>query len=458
VAATIGVAAPIGEHDVVADTTAASVARTILTAPVTGRTWRELAYLVVTAPLATAGFLAIAFLLAVSAFFAFLVVGLVVSVPLVALILLGARHFSGVHRALAAAFLGEDVPEPPARPLPSGGIRGWLRWGFGDLTAWKALLFLVVSFPVMVLGLYATVILTAAALISVTYPVVWQVFEPTNVDADGVVRQSGMQFGDYYIDTWPRALGVAAFGLLALFAVPWVARGFVTVERLLVNGLLGPGRMTERVRALEETRSQAVDDSAAALRRIERDLHDGTQARLVALAMQLDMAREELGAGESRARELVDKAHRNATDAIVELRQVTRSIHPPILDQGLDAALTTLAAGSAVPTLLTADVRVRPSPAIETIAYFCVAELLANVARHSHASRATVLVASQDDGQLRVQVGDDGVGGAAFATSGGGLSGLADRLRTVDGDLTIASPPGGPTLVTIHLPVNGATA
>jgi signal transduction histidine kinase len=441
----------------VTETTPASVARSFLTAPFTRRTWAELVYVVVTAPLVTAGVIALVFLLGASVMLSMTVVGLVVSVPLLAVTLLGARYFAGVvHRALLSALLGEVVQEPAARPMPSGGVRGWLKWSYGDFAAWKALAFLIVSFPVMAVGLYVTVIGCAVGVICAVYPLWWQLVDPTNVDADGVVHHSGMQFGEFYIETWPRALGLAAAGLLLLFVMPWVVRGIVWVQRALVRGLLGPGRMTERVRALEETRTQAVDDSAAALRRIERDLHDGTQARLVALAMQLDMAREELGSDESPARDLIDKAHRNATDAIVELRQVTRSIHPPILDQGLDAALTTLAAGSAVPTLLTANLQVRPSPAIETIAYFCVAELLANVAKHSHASRATVAVTSPGDGHLRLQVGDDGVGGASVVETGGGLSGLEDRLRTVDGTLMIGSPAGGPTLVTIDLPLSGA--
>jgi signal transduction histidine kinase len=455
-AATIGVTAAIREHEVVADTSVASVIRLFLTTPFTRRAWAEVTYVLVVAPIAGLGFTAVVGLLFVSAMLSLLVVGVVVSVPLLALTLLGARHVGGVvHRSLAAALLGEQVPEPPVRPPPSRGLRGWLGWSFGDAAAWRAMAFLIISFPVMMAAVYATVLAGAVGLIFLTNPLVRLVFDPTNVDADGVVRHSSMQFGDVYIDTWPRSLGIAALGVLVLLVTPWVVRGFVSVERLLVRNLLGPGQMTARLRDLEETRSQAVDDSAAALRRIERDLHDGTQARLVALAMQLDMAREELADDDSRARELVDTAHRNATDAITELRQVTRSIHPPILDRGLDSALATLAAGSAVPTLLSADIRARPSAAIETIAYFCVAELLANVAKHSHANRATVVVATQEGDRLRLQVGDDGVGGAAVADTGsGGLAGLVDRLRTVDGRLRIDSPPGGPTLVTVDLPAN----
>jgi signal transduction histidine kinase len=159
------------------------------------------------------------------------------------------------------------------------------------------------------------------------------------------------------------------------------------------------------------------------------------------------------GSGQSdidRAFELVDTAHRTAREAITELRDLARGIHPPILDRGLDAALATLAARSAVPVDLIVDVPQRPSPAIETIAYFCAAELVANVAKHSGAQRATLEVVHVP-GLLRVRVSDDGCGGAHLA-AGSGLTGLADRVRTVDGRLDISSPRSGPTVVTAELP------
>jgi signal transduction histidine kinase len=174
------------------------------------------------------------------------------------------------------------------------------------------------------------------------------------------------------------------------------------------------------------------------------------------MAMQLGMAREKLdGEGDPlevrQARELVDEAHRAAKDALAELRDLVRGIHPPVLDNGLADALATLAAGSGIPVELTCDLPRRPTPAIETIAYFCAAELLANAAKHSGAGRVTVRAAERD-GELRLAVGDDGAGGADPA-GGSGLAGLAQRVRTVDGRLEIASPPGGPTTVTAVLPL-----
>jgi signal transduction histidine kinase len=269
------------------------------------------------------------------------------------------------------------------------------------------------------------------------------------VDSRGVVHHSGIQFGDYFIETWPRALLVSAAGLVAIFLVPWPVRAVVALDGVMMRWLLGPTSRGERVRELERSRARAVEDSAAALRRIERDLHDGTQARLVALAMSLGQARET--SDPERVRELVGSAHDNAKDAIAELRDMVRGIHPPVLDQGLEAALATLAARSAVPVELHASVPRRPSPAIETIMYFCVAELLTNVVRHSGAQHAVVRV-HEHGGRLRAEVSDDGHGGARIG-AGTGLSGLDERVRTVDGMLTVDSPPGGPTTITVELPV-----
>jgi signal transduction histidine kinase len=231
---------------------------------------------------------------------------------------------------------------------------------------------------------------------------------------------------------------------------------FWTVYRLQQHSV-------HRVRELEQSRAHVVDDSAARLRRIERDLHDGAQAQMVAVAMKLGLAREKLGgtisgtsfagtaqADLERVLELVDAAHRGAKNAITELRDLARGIHPPVLDHGLGAALATLAARSEVPVELVVDLPERPSAAIETIAYFCAAELLTNVAKHSGARHAT-LEAVHVPGLLRMQVSDDGRG-AARLEERGGLAGLADRVRTVDGRLQISSPPGGPTLVVVELP------
>jgi signal transduction histidine kinase len=221
-----------------------------------------------------------------------------------------------------------------------------------------------------------------------------------------------------------------------------------------------------RLRSLEQARAQTVDSSAATLRRIERDLHDGTQAQLVALAMRLGMAKEKLAEYEEpdpdhvrqldNVRQLVDDAHRGAKEAIIELRDLARGIHPPALDIGLEGALATLSARNTIPTELNVALESRPTPAIEAIAYFCVAELLANVTQHAHASRASV-TCTELGGWLRLVVRDDGLGGAQLSrlgSSSSGLVGLTDRVHAVDGRLHIASPPRGPTVITVDLPLH----
>jgi signal transduction histidine kinase len=216
--------------------------------------------------------------------------------------------------------------------------------------------------------------------------------------------------------------------------------------------------LPRRVRELEQSRARVVDDSAVRLRRIERDLHDGAQAQMVAVAMKLGLAREKLAhlAGEAgpgevqRVLDLVAAAHRGAKQAISELRDLAHGIHPSVLDQGLGPALASLAARGEVPVELAVDLPERPSAAIETIAYFCAAELLANVAKHSGARHATLDVA-HGPGRLRLQVRDDGAGGARIQDRGG-LAGLAERVAAVDGRLQVTSPPHGPTVVTVELP------
>jgi signal transduction histidine kinase len=212
----------------------------------------------------------------------------------------------------------------------------------------------------------------------------------------------------------------------------------------------------ERARELQERRASAVDQSAARLRRIERDLHDGTQVRLAALAMMLGEIKENLqqaqGApgGDGHVLKLVSAAHRNAKESLTELRDLARGIHPPVLDRGLAAALGSLADTVALPVEVDVRTCQRPSASIEAIAYFCAAELLANMTKHSGASRGAISV-SDGGGRVLMEARDDG-GGGAWPAPGGGLAGLRERVQTVDGRLSIDSPPGGPTSIVIELP------
>jgi signal transduction histidine kinase len=452
--------------------TLARAAVAVARAPFTARAWRELLFCAIEVPLGLCVLvvpIALAALPLVVSLLAnggpparstpahpaavLTVLGGAVVLVLLALLFLAPRIGRGLgaaHRRLAARLLGEDIPGPP--PIRRGrGVAGWLGATVRDGPGWRAAAYLLVKLPVTVGELYAA-FFAAAGLANLTYPFWWPLFRnhPPGVRLRPVDALT--PFGALHVATFPGTFAAFAAGAAMLLAAPWAARAVSSADRWLMRGLLGPGRLAQRVADLEQSRALAVDDSAAMLRRLERDLHDGAQVRLATLAMNLGMAREKLGDDASpEARELVDAAHQGAKEALIDLRNLARGIHPPALDNGLADALATLAASSAIPAELTTDVPERPAPAIETIAYFCAAELLANAAKHSSANRVTIEVAERDR-MLVLRVGDDGRGGADPAR-GSGLSGLAQRVRTVDGRLEIASPAGGPTRVTVQLPL-----
>jgi signal transduction histidine kinase len=291
-------------------------------------------------------------------------------------------------------------------------------------------------------------------------------------DAGPPARGTFTVFGARHIKGVSAARWVAAAGFLVAGVVLLAFRqwwGAFLFAAAALNGSLAylvprwnllrdAPKNVERVRELQRSRALVVDDAAARLRRIEQDLHDGAQAQMVAVVMKLGLARDRLGTSApriegtdlDRARELVDAAHRGAMEAITELRDLARGIHPPALGEGLGAALTGLAARSELPVELAVDLPERPSPAIEAITYFCAAELLTNAAKHSGAQRAKVEVLHQP-GLVTMRVSDNGTGGARLEP-GGGLAGLEERVKTVDGTLQVQSPAGGPTVVTVELP------
>ncbi|MFE4416110.1 histidine kinase [Streptomyces sp. NPDC056821] len=244
-------------------------------------------------------------------------------------------------------------------------------------------------------------------------------------------------------------------GAALLLLAVWLTGAVVRLDTWAALRLLGPSRAERlqlRVEDLTEKRAGVVDAADAERRRIERDLHDGAQQRLVSLALNLGLARATLTDLPEEARQVIDEAHREAKEAIAELRTLVRGLHPAVLeDRGLDAALSGIAARSPVPVRLTVVLPERPSPTVEAVAYFVVSEALANVARHAKgATEAEVRVHRRDD-VLRVVVVDDGPGGADFGR-GTGLSGLAKRAGSVDGTFSVDSPVGGPTTVTVELP------
>jgi signal transduction histidine kinase len=370
-----------------------------------------------------------------------------------------ARWIGGLHRQLARGLLDENIEDPePFSPRP--GFLGWLQSALRDRTGWRCVAYIAVKVPLAALGIVVGFATWWDAFVCLTFPI-WSGGTGTHPAVFGAPE---LLFGPGFFSSggigFFHKLGIFFAGIVFLFLAPWAVRVVVYLDRRVMRVLLAPDALVARMRSLELARAQTVDSSAATLRRIERDLHDGTQAQLVALAMRLGMAKEKLAEGRDldldRVRQLVDDAHRGAKEAIVELRDIARGIHPPALDIGLEGALATLAARSTVPAELTLSLHDRPTPAIEAIAYFCVAELLANVAQHSHASRATVTCADHG-GWLRVVVRDDGRGGARLSRTGSassGLAGLTDRVHAVDGRLDIVSPERGPTVITVDLPLH----
>jgi signal transduction histidine kinase len=227
------------------------------------------------------------------------------------------------------------------------------------------------------------------------------------------------------------------------------------MDRGLIRGLLGADRSAQlqrRVTQLEVSKTASLDVAEAERTRIERDLHDGVQPRLVVAAMDLGLAREKAASGDNpEVLALIERAQDETKQAISELRELVRGIHPAVLtDRGLDAALSSLAARCPVPVTVQVNLAQRPPTNVESAAYFIVAESLTNIAKHSDARHARVNV-NRDDSRLRVEITDDGKGGARLEP-GGGLNGLADRVRSLEGTFRVASPDGGPTTIIAELP------
>ena len=348
----------------------------------------------------------------------------------------------------------------PSRFSARPGFFGWLRASLGDLAAWRAVGYFVAKVPLTIFGVWFALSVWVEALFSVAAPL---------TGSTGPVRFGafGRLFGpDYYGGPAPRLAthaGVFLSGVVLLFVAPWTMRLVVYLDRRMMHLLLGPDASASRLRSLEESRSKTLDAATETLRRIERNLHDGTQAQLVALAMRLGQAKEKLDhlaaedqtADMAAIRRLVDEAHRGAKEAITDLRDLARGIHPPALDTGLENALATLAArssgthrrGGGDPD----SAQPAPSRPSATSAPPSCSPMSPSTPRPPGPSSSC----AQHGPWLRIVVRDNGRGGAAVNRNGAsssGLAGLADRVGAVDGHLSIASPAGGPTAVTVDLP------
>ncbi|RKT52542.1 sensor histidine kinase [Saccharothrix australiensis] len=366
-----------------------------------------------------------------------------IGVPLLLLITALARRYLAVHRRWAGGVLGEEIAAPYRLPANRGPMTR-VRTIATDPATWRDLAFLPLNAVVGVVCGVLPLALWLGGAFGVVTPVLWA------LGADSV------EFSGIDVDTPGNFVVAPLLGLLYLLVAWWATPRIVRVHASFVRWLLAPSAHTalaDRVRVLADSRADTVDAQAAELRRIERDLHDGAQARLVALGMSLGMAEELLARDPDAARDLLAEARQSSSQALSELRDLVRGIHPPVLaDRGLEGALRALALAHPLPVEVDVVLAGRPEAPVESAAYFAVAEALTNVAKHSGATSAWVRV-RHEDGRLGLMIGDNGHGGAE-ATEGGGLRGIERRLTAFDGTLGIASPLGGPTIVTVELPVS----
>jgi signal transduction histidine kinase len=375
-------------------------------------------------------------------------IGLVVGTPLLIVALIGFpiiafvvvfdHGLAKLERNRIAALLGVDFP---VRRFSRGSSppRNLLKW-MGARGAWLEIVYALIALPLVgCLGGFLAFCAWGGGVAFISFPL-WG-WAPVG---------GGVLLGAHVGYLGASVIHVAA-GTALLFSAPWLSHGLAAVQVAMARLLLEPSdreRLTARVGTLEETRAGMVAAADAERRRIERDLHDGAQQRLVALAMTLGRAKaaEDPGA----ARQLLDEAHRESKEALVELRNLARGIHPAVLtDRGLDAAVSALAARCPVPVAVDVDLPQRAAPAVEAIAYFVVAEALTNVAKHSGATRARLEVKVEGP-ELVIEVSDNGRGGANV--DGTGITGLRDRVRAVDGMLMVVSPAGEGTTLRVELP------
>jgi signal transduction histidine kinase len=402
--------------------------------------WRSLAWQALDFPLGVIVGVCVIVLVALSIGFA---VTFVIAIPLVWVTFFLAAQLGRMERSRAAALLGVNLASPHA-PFEPGSWWSRLRQQATSASRWREIGYLSLGLPIQ--GALGGVIL-----------VLWSVAFALAVLPAYVSHLPGgsADLGLLRLHPGGGAVTAAIIGILILLVLaPQATMALAALERRVVRWLLGPHGQSElarRVDDLELRRSAAVNSAEAERVRIERDLHDGAQQRLVALAMDLGRARERFDTDPARARQLVDEAHEEAKAALVELRNLARGIHPAVLtDRGLDAALSAVITRCPVPVTLAVDVPARLPASVESAAYFIVGEALTNIAKHAQATKVDVSIVLQND-RLVVDVRDDGIGGAD-SSRGSGLSGLADRVKALGGWMRVLSPTGGPTSVIVEIP------
>ncbi len=395
------------------------IVRAILLGPVSTRTWRAVASLLVSLATGTVFFVVLAFALVMSGALSWIVgLGMLVLSSTLRL----AARMAGLDRRRVERLAGARIePAPLPESAPDLSFRQRQRAWAQSPAVRRLVVYQLVRLPASAASLFAVVLVVA-----------------------GMIKGfSG-----------PGSVGKVMLGIVCLFAWPLVARLGSAIDVSLARLLLGPsrsGQLSAEVRRLGEARTLAVESAESERRRIERDLHDGLQPKLVSLALELGLAKARFERDPGSAKVLIERAHLEAKTAIEDLRSLVRGIHPSVLDErGLDAALSALIASCPVPVHVEVTLSRRPDQTREAVAYFVVAEAITNVTKHSGADRASVII-TEAAGLLRVLVEDDGHGGAR-ADPGGGLAGLAARVAAIDGTFTVTSPPGGPTHVEAVIP------
>lgn len=366
-----------------------------------------------------------------------------------AVTLLIARGFADLERHQLPEVLDRPFARPRYRPAPPNA--GRIRRMINPITngqSWLDLLHGIIIFPIAIVTFCVVVTWWAVAVTGLLYPLYGWILNRIPPENNRELPEL-LGFPDTLL---VNTVFHVAIGIVFALTLPLIVRGAALIRAGIGRALLTTlGEMQDRIDDLTEGRAAAVSAEATALRKIERDIHDGPQARLVHLAMELSRAKRQLGKDPKGAESTLSQAIAQTRETLDELRTLSRGIAPPILtDRGLAPALAALAERSTVPVELDVQTGERFPPAVENTVYFVAAESLANIAKHSQATVATIALRRVGD-KLTLTIGDDGAGGAHVA-KGHGLSGLADRLRAVDGELAVHSPEGGPTVIGAEVP------
>ena len=417
----------------------------------TSKVWLQTIHLLLDLPMGIIGFTAVVTFLSISAGLVITLVG----IPLLAATVLMGRYFAAFERSRSEVLLGDNPPAPVSFNFKGAPLQ--TMWAaLKDIQGWKGLVYGVIALPLGIINFTITVLIWSLAVgFTFAFTTIW------------LGRRENGDSGFYWITAhghwhvisgWANVgwgVGLTIAGLFLLGLTPRIINGMAKFDQLLIRALCSPSSndlLNQRVSALEESRTASVQGAAGELRRIERDLHDGAQQHLVSVAMQLGLAKERLNdQTDPQIAELVTSAHKDAKQAIVDLRDLVRGIHPAVLtDRGLDAAVSALAARSPIPIDVKNEVHRSLPSQVEATAYFVISESLTNIAKHSQASEASVHL-TEENNRIIIEVTDNGIGGA-HNVADGGLSGLRDRVRSIDGDMTISSPVHGPTRIMVTLP------